>query len=140
MDDRLITLTGENFNSYQAGLHYGSATAFKDSSDHLRKLERHFKHKLALVAESVGKALPEDHPMQQTLRDLPNMSGTLTMTAEQLKQRAIQHSAEGARHVGQMNASVVVSETVVDWHKWLTVGLGASTIILALAYALAMSR
>lgn len=139
MEDQIITLTGDNFVSYQAGVHYGSATALKDSAAHIRKLERHFGHQLQLMSAAMSKALPPDDPLQVTIRDLPNMSGALTFTADQMSGRAEQHTQTAQKIVHKLRKTMGTRQVVSKWGMWWF----ALVWVLALAgllYALQPSR
>jgi len=137
-DDQIITLTGDNFTSYQAGVHYGSAAALRDCAEHATKLERHFKHQLRLMSAAMLEALPPDHTLRVSVLDLPNMSGALSLMANQLQDKSRQHSSQGTKMVSRLNVSLTLRK-VFHRRGWPTVAL-ALVMMVALVYALTLSK
>lgn len=139
MKEQIITLTGDNFTSYQAGVHYGTATALKDCAAHAEKLEHHFRHQLSLLSASVLPVLPTDSALRISVNDLPNLSVGLVLMASQLMERSRAQAAIGTKIVNRLNYTLSIRDTLPARHSWLTVFFAVTTV-LAVVYALTLSR
>jgi len=139
MKEQIITLTGDNFTSYQAGVHYGTATALRDCSAHAEKLDRHFRHQLSMMSAAMLEVLPPESALRVSVRDLPNLSVGLVLMASQLADKSREQAAIGTKIINRLNYTLSIRDLLPARHSWLT-AFFAVTTVLAVVYALTLSR
>lgn len=147
--DNMVTLTGECWQCYQVGVHYGAASELKDMAEHAGKVGKHYKLQLEGLRAALAEQLPANSPLHVTIQELPSLASALITMEAQLRTRAIAHSKAGADQLKniKLSASKQTETTVLEslsrvWFMRVVV-LGAVSLLgtlLALAYALGGSR
>jgi hypothetical protein len=146
--DNMITLSGENFQCYQVGVHYGSASELKDVAEHTRNLAKRYQVQLQTLRDMVAKELHPDSPLHASLQELPNLAAALESTSTQLLARAASHSKAGREKLKLIQVDNPAPPIPIQgpdslpryWHRLTAIALMALAFVFALLYALGSSR
>lgn len=125
-----ITLSGDRFQCYKTGTHYGAALELKEVAGHMEKISAHQSAQLVLLRDALTKALPEDSPLRVEIQNLPSLAFPLESITRQMRSRAREHSDQGAHILRTMQKPGIVEGNVGRGLLW---GIALTGLILVAA-------
>lgn len=138
---RTFTLSGKSLACYQAGRALGTAAAYQNTGENLRRLRDHQQAQLVELRRQLLEhptfPIPDDHPLKPAIERLPSLADGLVQVAEQFESEGHKQQTEGSQIMGRVAIDDEVRE--LRWSPplkaWAMLALVvvAATVVATLA-------